>query len=306
MQPPLPDDVAERLDALADLADACRAAYLEMSAQTHWRPAPGSPAARVQRNILDPADNSDGILGGFDLVSEVVATYLEVAAGHFGGLVALLRGRETMFAHLPVIRSILEHTAHTVWVIGGPDGTPSEMLARAYLEEFVSCEYAKLAAERMDSPSSGYHRQRWKAVRRRAIAAFPDTTPADLDEDGGRTLSGQTFPKPEAAVQQMFDLTHKAGGTATSRQGLGIYVFLCSATHPSMYQARQLRVAVDHGDHVGTVLTMDVKALENALAVGVVTFYNALGYTSEFLGADAAPFDALGDKIAVVLPTALR
>lgn len=304
MQPPLPDDVAERLDALAGLADACRAAYREMSAQTHWRPAPGSPAAHVQRGIIDPADNSDGILSGYDLVSEVVATYLEIAAGQFGGLAALLRGGEAMFAPLPVIRTIIEHAAHTVWVLGGdPTEDPNNMLARAYLEEFASCEAAKLAAELLGSESSAHHKERWKTIRDRAIAAFPDATRADLDKQGGRTLSGQKLPGPVGAVEQMFDLIYrKAGGTVTSDQAAGIYAYFCVGTHPSMSRARQLRVPVDHGDHAGTVLMMDVETLERILAVAVVAFYSALGYTLSFLGADEAPYAALGDTIADVLP----
>ena len=307
MQPPLSDDVAERLDELAELLDACGGAFFEMSAQTHWRPAPGSPAARVQRGITDPADNSDDILSGYDLVSEVVATYLEIAAGHFRGLGALLRGREAVFAPLPLIRSIIEHAAHTIWVLGDPADTANNMLARAYLEEFASCEYAKLAAERMGLESSADHAQRWKTVRARAMAAFPDATRADLCEDGGRTLAGQKLPGPDAVVQQMFDYIHRtAGGTATSRQAAGVYAYFCGGTHPATSRARQLRVPVDHGDHAGTAFAMDIESLERMLAIAVFAFYNALGYTMSFLGGDETPKEGLADRIDEVLPSLFR
>lgn len=308
VKPSLSSDVVERLNELAELAEGCRSAFLEMSAQSHWRPAGGSQAERWQNDITDPAV-SDQVRAGYDLVSEVVGTYLEIAANHLGGIAALLRGREVMFAPLPLVRSIIEHAAHTVWVLGDGRGAANDMLARAYLEEFASWEFAKQAAGRMGSktsPDYEHAERRWKTIRDRAIAAFPGTTPTDL---GGpaRTLSGQTLPGPEEAVQQLFDLIYReAGGTVDARQAQGMYAFLCSGTHPSTYQAQQLRVPVDHGDHAGTILQMDVESLEKMLALAVVAFYSALGYTMGFLDADNAPHEALTGKIEDVLPNVLK
>lgn len=62
------------------------------------------------------------------------------------------------------------------------------------------------------------------------------------------------FPRPETSVEDLFDLLHRgAGSSVTARQGAGIYGFLSGGTHPSLYQARQLRMYVDHGDYVGAV-----------------------------------------------------
>ncbi|WP_133248769.1 DinB family protein [Williamsia muralis] len=303
---PPPSEVAERLDELAELAEACRSAFLKVSTQSHWRPAGGSAAEQYQNNITDPAV-SDHIRAGYDLVSEVVVTYLEVAAGHFGGLAALFRRREVMFAPLPLVRSIIEHAAHTIWVLGDGKGAANDAVARAYLEEFVSWEFAKEAAGRMGSKTSTDYKdavKRWKTIRDRAIAAFPGTTPTDL---GKRTLGGQSLPGPEEAVRQMFVfINREAGGTVDDRQARGIYSFLCSGTHPSTYQAQQLRVPVDHGDHAGSILQMDVEFLEKVLALAVVAFYNALGYTMAFLGADNAPHDVLTEKVVDVLPTVMK
>jgi len=96
---------------LADLANVCREAFHGVAAESHWRPAAGSSAAVAQAALAgkDPAKNSDGIFAGSDLVSEVVVTYLVVAAGHLGGLAALYRNGEAMFPPLPLVRSIIEY-----------------------------------------------------------------------------------------------------------------------------------------------------------------------------------------------------
>lgn len=306
VKPSSSSEVTERLDELAGLAEACRSAFLEVATQSHWRPASGSAAEHYQNNITDPAV-SDHVRAGCDLVSEVVVTYLEIASHHFDGLAALLRGHAVMFSPLPLVRSIIEHAAHTIWVIGDGKGAGNDAVTRAYLEEFASWQFAKEAAGRMGpktSPDYVNTEERWKTIRDRAIAAFPGTTPADL---GNSTLAGQRLPKPEEAVRQMFDLIYReAGGTLDDRQARGIYSFLCSGTHPSTYQAQQLRVPVDHGDHAGTTMQMDVKSLEKTIAVAVVAFYNALGYTMSFLGADNAPHDVLTEKIADVLPNVMK
>lgn len=306
---PSTDAISARLNDLAGLADACRDAFLTVAAESHWRPAPGSSAAvaQVRLDTEDPAVSDDGVLGGFSLVSEVIVTYLEVAAGHLGGLAALYRSGEVMFPPLPLIRSVMEYCAHAMWVIGADSGTYADILGRAYLEEFTSCEFAKMAAGSLGSKDDDIYKHaqhRWAAVRDRAIAAFPGTTRDDLSESKpGRTLAGQVLPGPEACVAGMFDLLHKeASGAATERQSRGIYAFLSSGTHPSLYQARQLRIPVDHGDHHGTMLSVDTVFLERLLATAVTTFYNTLSYVISFYGLPNDAHEALTLKIDAVLP----
>ena len=211
---------------------------------------------------------------------------------------------------LPLARSILELTAHVAWVLGDPSGTADDILARAYLEELNSRETAKQAVGRMHSKdSAAYQRakQEWAEFRDHVIAVFPDTTKSDLGGSPvGRTIAGQVFPGPEAPVADLFERLHRgAGSSVTARQGSGIYGFLSGGTHPSLYQARQLRVYVDHGGHVGTVLEADVAHLERLLVVPLAAYYNALSYTIDFYGLDRAAHDELTNTIDEVLPGAL-
>jgi hypothetical protein len=297
---------------LSDLAEACRGAFLLTSISSKWQPGTGSAAAAAKIDIerQDPAAPAKGILPGFHLVTEVVVTYLEVAANHLGGLGALYRSGEAMFSPLPVIRSILEYCAHAMWVLGDGTGANTDILARAYLEEFLSCESAKLAAERMggDADAILHSKARWKEVRSRAMAAFPGTTATDLtDEKPGRTLAGQILPGPEGGVDWMFNHIYQHGnGSLDARQAKGVYAFLSGGTHASLYQARQMRRPVKLSDGFGTNLEVDIHFLEKLLALAVTTFYNSLSYAISFYDIDRSPHGNLAIKIDEILPMCFR
>lgn len=295
------DAIRVRLNELAELAEGYRTAFLRTAAASHWRPADDSPAAAMATAVtrLDPA--------GFTLISEVIVTYLEIAAGHLAGLAALYRSGEATFPPPPLARSVLELTGHVMWVIGKPPVAAADILARAYLEEFTSRETAKQSAGRMGAKTSAPHqraKREWIEFRERVIATFPETKTEDL---GGnpRMIAGQVFPRPEDCVEEMFDQLHAAVGGITKRQASGVYGFLCAGTHPSLYQAKQWRRYVDHGDHVGTVLRVGVRDLERLLFVPVAACCNALSYTISFYGLDRTAHEELTGKIAEIMPGAL-
>lgn len=185
-------EVQDRLNELADLADCCRIVFLKITEMGHWRPPNGSPAAKVAATLehIDP--------GGFTLVSEVVVTYLEIAAAHFGGLAALYRSGEAMFPPIPLARSVVELISHVIWVIGKPTDAAKDLLARAYLAEFNSRESAKQSAGRMGSKEAEPHqraKQEWIEFRNRVIATFPETTADNLGGNPvGRMIAGQKVP----------------------------------------------------------------------------------------------------------------
>lgn len=94
-------------------------------------------------------------------------------------------------------------------------------------------------------------------------------------------------------------------GGITKRQASGVYGFLCAGTHPSLYQAKQWRQYVDHGDHVGTVLSVGVRDPERLLFVPVAAYDNALSYTISFYGLDRTAHEELTGKVAEIMPGAL-
>ncbi|MCC9182141.1 hypothetical protein LOC73_15665, partial [Mycolicibacterium mageritense] len=194
----------------------------------------------------------------------------------------------------------------TMWVLGKPPLAAEDILARAYLEELTSSETAKQAAGRMGAKTSEPHqraKREWAEFRDRIRTVFRQTRTEDLGGNPvGRKIGSQEFPGPEDCVEGMFDHLHAMVGGITKRQASGVYGFLCAGTHPSLYQARQWRRYVDHGDHVGTVLTVDVRDLERLLFVPVAAYYNALSYTTSFYGLDPAAHDELTRKIDEIMP----
>jgi hypothetical protein len=305
-----PDPAAARLNELADVAEQCRVTFLATAASSRWDPAAGSPAARA--NVIftqqDPAASSELIPAGIDLVSEVIVTYLEIAAADLGGLAALYRAGEVIFPPLPIVRSIIEHSARVVWVLGDtPLRSYTDILARAYLEVFASAEATKAAIGRLGSTQDENHiaaKQRWLEVRKRAIAAFPGATADALSNSKpGRTLSGQVLLGPEASIEWMFKLlARSAGGSLSGDQALGLYGLLSSGTHPSLDLARQFRVPVNRGDYFEFNLRVDSTHLERLLTAALAAFYNALSYAIDFYGADRIAHHQLTAKIDAALP----
>lgn len=298
----------DRLQELASLADSCRAAFLAVGRDSHWKPGTAARARVDAMTAADPASSADGIMAGADLVSEVVVSYLEIAAGHLGGLAALLRADEVMFSPQPLVRAIMENCARVFWVIGMTVDPPG-VLARAYLEEFHSCEYQKAAAKRLGggcttTPEYIDARTRRTTVRARARAAFPGTTNADLSEDKpGRSIGAHTLPSPTDGVTAMVEvLHHAAAGSITADVAEGVYDFLSNHTHPTLYPIRQLRRYIDHGDHVGTELHLELESTERLLGAAVSAFYSALSFTMSFYDLPRGSHDALTTQIDDTLP----
>ncbi|TGD84677.1 hypothetical protein BayCH28_25135 [Mycolicibacterium sp. CH28] len=303
---------AARLNELADVAEQCRISFFATADESHWQPRVGSPAARAKTILSqrDPATSSAGMLAGFDLISEVIVTYLEIAAAHLGGLAALYRAQELIFPPLPVARSVVEHSSRVLWVLGDSPIRYTDILARAYLETFASAEATKAAASRLGSKQDENYvaaKWRWEEVRRRAIAAFPGATAEDLnDGKPGRTLGGQVFLGPEAGVEWMYALLARSAGSSLSAgQARGVYGLLSSGTHPSLDLARQFRVPVKRGHYVEFNLRVDSAHLQRLLTAAVATYYNALSYVISFYGADHSPHDQLTATIERALPGTL-
>jgi hypothetical protein len=308
------DEVGEtpgvaRAAELAELMWLGRDTFLSVASTFHWHPTSPSQAEidQIELGKFDPAKSEDGISAGFLLVSEVVATYLEIGAGHLAGMAVLFGSGEVHFPPKPLARSAIENCARAMWVLGKPGDTAQQRLARAYLEEFLSSEVAKRTAGHLGGKTHPAHqdaRARWKEVRTRMIAAYPGATPTSIDAG---ELGDQTRPGIEEAVTRFYELLREhAGGNLDDDQAGGLYDFLSSGTHPTLYQARQMREWVDHGDHAGTLLVVDTGFLERLCGAVVVAYYQVLASTFSYFGADPAPVESFGDAIEATLPGSLK
>jgi hypothetical protein len=254
---------------------------------------------------MDPTPSSVDRLSGLDLVVEVAVTYLEIAAGHLGGLAALYKAAQVMHPAPPLIRAVMESAGRAAWVIGRAEDDPADVLARAYLEEFLSAEIAKRAAKHMAEANAAQvetYAQRRAQVRTRILSVFPTATKAELGQ-APKVLAGRVQAGPEAAVTFLFELVREiGGGTVTSDQTVGMYDYLSSGTHPTLYTARELRVAVEHDDHVRFDLATEVEPLRRMAGAAFVAFYSALSYVASYLGLPRARIDALAEAADEALP----
>ena len=66
-----------------------------------------------------------------------------------------------------------------------------------------------------------------------------------------------------------------------------------------------MRVAVDHGDHHGTNLTIKIEDVEKIARTAIFAFYNALSYVIDFYGLSRLSHDKLTDAIELVFPGSL-
>lgn len=244
---------------------------------------------------------------GHRLVSWVVQTYMATAAGHLGAMSALLARGEVMFSPGMLVRAVIECTARVFWVLGKPGDSPDQLLARAYLEEMRSAEEAKKAAGRMGDGSEIHqdHVQAWTQMRAEIMSRFPGSTKEAI---GKGSLAGESFPSPQAAVSQMYDLL--ANNNASSIDGdvaKGMYDYLSNVTHPTLYPSRQMTEWLPHPNHPGELfaqLTLDVSDVEREVSAAVLAFYQTMSFVTSFYGWNRSVFDRFRAEVERSLPNA--
>lgn len=300
-----------RLQELADLLAACRRSFYDTVGSFHWTPAPGSVADAVAITLPspDPLLRASRPETGHRMITHAVQTHLQTAAGLLGSLGALYETGEVFAAPGSVVRGSLESAARVFWILGDGNDHPEQILARAYLEEFLSAEEAKTAAGRMGGKASGPYVERarmWSELRAEILHRFPGATKDDIDKENGRELAGEQLISPSGGVTSMFELLEReVGGTITARMALGMYDFLSNSTHPTLYPSRQRRVWIEHPSHPGEHVALEkieLNFVRKQTAAPVVAYYNALTYVTSYFGWPPDACDALKTHINETLP----
>ena len=89
----------------------------------------------------------------------------------------------------------------------------------------------------------------------------------------------------------------------TARQSAGMYDFLSSNSHPTLYPLRQVRRWAQHAGHQYGSILLDLDHLERLAAAAVLGFYNALAYAIGFYDAGRATHKRLTACIAATMPS---
>ncbi|MFI6997169.1 hypothetical protein [Nocardia sp. NPDC050175] len=291
----LDDATKERFGELAEVLSACREAFLRITDDHHWEPAPGSVAAQditeyTRMGIRDPR-----------IVLMTVCCGLQDGANNCGGMCGLFVTGEAIGTVEQLTRSVLEGCAYAAWTIGDnpPAQDPKGRLARTYIQHRWSTVKAKEDAQRLGGKESAPFlaaAETFKAVRAELDAAFPLTTGKDLDHP--ITVSGQTAVGLTAAVQWFMELVGRYGGGGLDRTVTeGLYGFLSNSTHPTLYTILQRLRPVAHTGHWGSAQEVDIEHFERLTKFAVGTMYNALAWVYHYAGWE---FDVDSEFAAVI------
>jgi hypothetical protein len=294
---PYPDEDRARFLELAELYFRCREAFRDMAAANRTVVGPGSAAEQDRTALLarEPPVASTSDL----LISHMANLCIYAASEHLGGLIALYASDEVLLAPLVIARCAIEHSAHTVWLLGDKATSPEQRLARAFLEVIVGAEQAKMQAGRLTGRGAETHAGRtgfYKAVKEDAEATF-GSPPHD---DRGRLLvNGQRMLAPEEMVIEMNRLSSQP---LSDDEIKGIYGYLSNFVHPTSYALQELfDVREKDGERVPE-LARDLEFHNKLARLTVVPFYHALLHTASYHGWNAERLLQLNDDIDRLLP----
>jgi hypothetical protein len=163
-------------------------------------------------------------------VLKTTTMYLYGASEHLGALAALYTSEEVLLSPLVLARCAVEHAAYARWIIGDPNESADDRLARALLDEIHSAMTAEVNAGRRFGKDSSEHRARtdmFEAVKRDAESIFAPP----YDRNGRRVLHGHVRPGPTGIV---LDANRMNSRALPDDEMPGTYGFLSTTcTRPS-------------------------------------------------------------------------
>ncbi len=294
---PYPEEDRARFLELAELYLRCRDAFRDMAAENQTAVAPGSAAAQDRTALL--AREPPVATTSERLISHMANLYLYAASEHLGGLMALYAGEEVLLAPLVLARCAIEHSAHTIWLLGDRAMAPEDRLARAFLEVLVGAEQAKMQAGRLTGRGGETHVGRtgfYKGVKEDAKATFGARP---YDDNGRPLVNGQRMLAPEEMVLEMNRLSSQP---LSDDEVQGTYGYLSNFVHPTSYALQELfDVHEKDGERVPE-LARDIDFHNRLARLTAVPFYHALFHTASYHGWNGERLLQLNDDIDRLLP----
>jgi hypothetical protein len=286
---------AARLGDFATVFNQSRRSFRDLATDAEWRPAPASPAERDAESLaqrVPPLPSTAPLL-----IGHITYQYLFAASEHLGALGVLYAAHDVTIAPSVIQRAALEHSARALWVVNQAGGDPEDRLARGYLEEFVSAEEAKKTAGRMlGKQHHGYLgvAADFKRIRQEAEEVFAGPV---LDSHGHPEIRGQRLPGLEDCILWALRFCRLPSE--------GIYDFLSSASHPTLYMLRDLWAIDDSGSQRRLVSDVRLEDHEKRVRLVVIPFFLVLGYVADFNGWSRTRLDELADAVNRVIPGAI-
>jgi hypothetical protein len=201
-------------------------------------------AADVRRHVVQPEADPDSPLvadrdaaiaaGRGDIMDRVVIVadlWTLVASEQIKAAAVMIAEEDpgpVLIGLSPLLRSVVEHSAATVWVLD-PEIRGEIRAARAALYFLRGLEDSTKAASHLGghgNPSHVEAKKQFRSLRKELVKEFPNETDLTVSPP---IIAGQPLPTPTGPV------LHYGRRWGTEKEWEGIYDYLCAAAnHPNM------------------------------------------------------------------------
>lgn len=293
----------ERFKAYSTVMFGCRQTCRRLLEETSGlQAAAGSLADRDRRQLgsrqPSPPDGiRDVVLGG------TVGPHVYAAGEYLGAVSALYAAEEVHLAPMVLARTLIEHCAHVVWILGDRNDPAESRLARALLDLVNGLEQTEIYAKQFRGPGSPQHmaeKAHTAALRTAAHAIFPPPYKvADANGHKRPAFGVELLPGSAAMVAQAVRLM---SSSLDESQALGTYALLSTSVHATPNEIANLTSTSDASDPTSVRLTRDLTTHEPLVRMIVAFFYSALSHSLSYIGVKSQLHHDLGDAIESYLP----
>jgi uncharacterized protein DUF5677 len=295
------DEDHERFRACALVLLACREAERRVLEKTMLRPVSGSRAYRDLRELgaREPSPPGD-VLNV--LLESTVGPHLYAAGEHLGALSLLYENEEIHVAPMVLARTVIEHCAHVIWILGSPDATAESRIAKALLDLINGLEQAEQYAKLFRGEGSPEHLARTEltdALRSDAHSMFVPPYDVNIKHRRRPALGDQHLPSHTDIVVQAVELM---GSSLDKEQARGTYALLSTSVHATPNEIVELTALSDASDPASVVITRDRRSHEPLVRLVVSFFYSAVSHATSYSGIKTPDHNDLGNLIEKYLP----
>jgi hypothetical protein len=295
------DEDHERFRACALVLLACREAERRVLEKTMLRPVLGSRAHRDLRELAAREPSPPGDVLNV-LLEGTVGPHLYAAGEHLGALSLLYENEEIHVAPMVLARTVIEHCAHVIWILGSPDATAESRIAKALLDLINGLGQAEQYAKLFRGEGSPEHLARKEltdALTSDAHSVFVPPYDVKVKHRRRPALGDQHLPSHTDIVVQAVELM---GSSLDEEQARGTYALLSTSVHATPNEIVELTALSDASDPASVVITRDRRTHEPLIRVVVSFFYSAVSHAMSYSGIKTPDHNDLGNLIENYLP----
>jgi hypothetical protein len=204
---------------------------------------------------------------------------------------------EIHVAPMVLARTVIEHCAHAIWILGSKTDSPEARLARALLDYLNGLKQAeKYAREFVGEGSPGHLAKQGLTAELQTKARRIFAPPYSVEFNGRKrsALGNEHFPTHTELVARAADLM---SSSLDEQEARGIYALLSSRVHATPNEITGLTILKDPSDPTSIALKEDRRTHEPLVRMVVSFFYSAISHALDYSGIALAEHNELGEEI---------